>query len=101
MMRIHGLYLHNIRGISQLELSELPETGVVVIHGDNEAGKSTIMDAIDACLNYKYSGFPKDIKSLVPTVPDGRKYGLTYRLVRTAWKSTNNFPARPRAKNAS
>ena len=35
MMRIHGLYLHNIRGISQLELSELPETGVVVIHGDN------------------------------------------------------------------
>lgn len=71
MMRIHGLYLHNIRGISQLELSELPETGVVVIHGDNEAGKSTIMDAIDACLNYKYSGFPKDIKSLVPADGSG------------------------------
>ncbi|WP_161797446.1 AAA family ATPase [Corynebacterium propinquum] len=70
-MRIHGLYLHNIRGISQLELSELPETGVVVIHGDNEAGKSTIMDAIDACLNYKYSGFPKDIKSLVPADGSG------------------------------
>lgn len=71
MMRIHGLNLHNIRGISQLELSELPETGVVVIHGDNEAGKSTIMDAIDACLNYKYSGFPKDIKSLVPADGSG------------------------------
>ncbi|MDK4298042.1 AAA family ATPase [Corynebacterium propinquum] len=71
MMRIHGLNLHNIRGISQLELSELPETGVVVIHGDNEAGKSTIMDAIDVCLNYKYSGFPKDIKSLVPADGSG------------------------------
>ncbi|MCT1634280.1 AAA family ATPase [Corynebacterium pseudodiphtheriticum] len=71
MMRIHSLNLHNVRGISQLELSELPETGVVVIHGDNEAGKSTIMDAIDACLNYKYSGFPKDIKSLVPADGSG------------------------------
>lgn len=71
MMRIHSLNLHNVRGVSQLELSELPETGVVVIHGDNEAGKSTIMDAIDACLNYKYSGFPKDIKSLVPADGSG------------------------------
>ena len=71
MMRIHSLNLHNVRGISQLELSELPETGVIVIHGDNEAGKSTIMDAIDACLNYKYSGFPKDIKSLVPADGSG------------------------------
>lgn len=71
MMRIHALSLHNVRGITQLELTGLPDTGVIVIHGDNEAGKSTIMDAIDACLNYKYSGFPKNIKSLVPADGSG------------------------------
>lgn len=71
MMRIHALNLHNVRGISQMELSELPEAGVIVIHGDNEAGKSTIMDAINACLNRRYSGFPKEIKSLVPADGSG------------------------------
>ena len=32
-MRIHRLELTNVRGIEHLALDELPETGVVVIHG--------------------------------------------------------------------
>ena len=32
-MRIHRLELTNVRGIEHLVLDELPETGVVVIHG--------------------------------------------------------------------
>ena len=34
-MRIHCLELTNVRGIEHLVLDELPETGVVVIHGEN------------------------------------------------------------------
>ena len=35
-MRIHSLSIHNVRGLERLELTELPATGVIVIHGDNE-----------------------------------------------------------------
>ena len=52
-MRIHRLELSNVRGIEHLVLDELPETGVVVIHGENEAGKSTIVEALDVVLTPK------------------------------------------------
>lgn len=70
MMRIHGIKLHNVRAIRQLELRDLPETGVVVIHGDNEAGKSTIMDAIHACLNIPHSSNKQEIRALIPADSD-------------------------------
>ncbi len=42
MMRLHSIEIHNVRGVEHLRVDELPETGVVVIHGENEAGKSTV-----------------------------------------------------------
>ena len=65
-MRIHRLELTNVRGIEHLVLDELPETGVVVIHGENEAGKSTIVEALDVVLTEKHSGRSKRIRSLQP-----------------------------------
>ncbi|NLP38267.1 MAG: AAA family ATPase, partial [Corynebacterium pollutisoli] len=53
-MRIHSLTIENFRGIERLTLEELPETGVIVIHGDNEQGKSTILDALHAALYEKH-----------------------------------------------
>nr|VDG61704.1 Uncharacterized conserved protein [Streptococcus thermophilus] len=50
-MRIHSLIIDNVRAVEHLELTDIPDTGVVLIHGDNEAGKSTILDALDAVLN--------------------------------------------------
>lgn len=69
-MRIHSLTIDNVRAIEHLELTGLPETGVVVIHGDNEQGKSTIMDAFGAVLNLKHSSSSKDIKQLAPAHRD-------------------------------
>lgn len=66
MLRIHSIQLQNVRGIRRLDITNLPDTGVVVIHGNNEAGKSTIMDALHACLNYKYTSIAQEIRSLVP-----------------------------------
>ena len=69
-MRIHRLELNNVRGIEHLVLDGLPETGVVVIHGENEAGKSTIVEALDVVLTEKHSGRSKRIRSLQPVGKD-------------------------------
>ena len=39
-MRIHDLVIDNFRAIEHLELHDLPDTGVIVIHGDNERPES-------------------------------------------------------------
>ncbi|MDU7566394.1 ATP-binding protein, partial [Corynebacterium sp.] len=69
-MRIHRLELNNVRGIEHLVLDELPETGVVVIHGENEAGKSTIVEALDVVLTEKHGGRSKRIRALQPVGKD-------------------------------
>ncbi len=69
-MRIHSLTLENFRGVEKLELRDLPETGVIVIHGDNEQGKSTILDALDGVLNEKHGGRSRTVKAWQPAGRD-------------------------------
>lgn len=69
-MRIHSLTLDNVRAIEHLELRDLPDTGVIVVHGRNEAGKSTILDALDAVLNERHTGGGKKIRALAPAGRD-------------------------------
>lgn len=69
-MRIHSLTLDNARAIEHLELRDLPDTGVIVVHGRNEAGKSTILDALDAVLNERHTGGGKKIRALAPAGRD-------------------------------
>ena len=69
-MRIHDLVIDNFRAIEHLELHDLPDTGVIVIHGDNEAGKSTILDAIDTVLRERHSAGGKKIKVFAPVGRD-------------------------------
>ncbi|MGV0325482.1 AAA family ATPase [Corynebacterium confusum] len=59
-MRIHSLELRNVRAIEHLKLEDLPGHGVVVIHGDNEAGKSTLVEAIDVVLKLAHSSRAKN-----------------------------------------
>lgn len=63
-MRIHLIELKNFRGIEQLKIEEISDTGVTVIHGRNEAGKTTILKAIEALFNYKFSSKAAGVKSL-------------------------------------
>lgn len=69
-MRLHALTIEHFRGIDHLELCDLPETGVVVIHGDNEAGKSTILDAISTVLQERHSAGGKKIRIYAPIGKD-------------------------------
>lgn len=69
-MRIHSIALRNFRAIDHLDIDHLPETGVIVIHGCNEAGKSTIVDAIDLVLRERHSAGGKKIKVFAPAGKD-------------------------------
>ncbi|MDY3127910.1 MAG: AAA family ATPase [Corynebacterium sp.] len=65
-MRFHSIELFNVRGIKHLKLDNIPATGVVVVHGPNEAGKSTIAEAINMVLNVSYRRNGKDTRALEP-----------------------------------
>ena len=64
MMRISSIELWHVRGIEHLALRDIPATGVSVIHGPNEEGKSTIIAAVLMALNYKHSSKASDVQSL-------------------------------------
>jgi len=79
-MRLHRLTLRNVRGVEErtVELSPGPtggdtdgdtggDTGVVIVEGLNEAGKSTLGDALDVLLTYKDSSKHADVRSLQST----------------------------------
>ncbi|MCS4489843.1 AAA family ATPase [Corynebacterium sp. ES2794-CONJ1] len=65
-MDIQRIELKNIRGINHLILDDLPATGVIMISGDNEAGKSTILEAIRIALDMKATSKSKNVKALKP-----------------------------------
>ncbi|MEJ5919473.1 AAA family ATPase [Corynebacterium sp. H78] len=69
-MKLHSIKLSSVRGIEQLHLADLPDTGVIVISGENEAGKSTIADAVYAALKFPSRSQAREVKSLRPALND-------------------------------
>ncbi|WP_313546706.1 AAA family ATPase, partial [Corynebacterium sp.] len=63
-MKIHSIELTDFRGVKHLKVNDIPDTGVTVIHGRNEAGKTTILKGIDALFNYKFSSKATAVKAL-------------------------------------
>ena len=66
-MRLLRLTLRNVRGVEDRTLAFTEEgatTGVVVVEGPNEAGKSTLGDALDVLLTYKDRSTHADVRSL-------------------------------------
>jgi hypothetical protein len=68
-MRITRIRLRNYRGIQEHEL-RLPPTGVTVVQGDNEVGKSSIAEAIDLLFDYHDSSTHKVVKAVKPVHRD-------------------------------
>lgn len=68
-MRLHRLVLTNYRGITHREI-EYPDHGVTVVHGVNEAGKTSMIEALDLLLQSKDRSTKKDVKQVKPTHAD-------------------------------
>jgi len=66
-MRLQRLTLRHVRGVEERTVtlaSAGAATGVVIVEGMNEAGKSTLGDALDVLLTYKDSSRHGDVRSL-------------------------------------
>lgn len=68
-MKLHRLVLTNYRGVTHREI-EFPDHGVVVVSGDNEIGKSSMIEAFDLLLHSKDRSTKKDVKAVKPTHAD-------------------------------
>jgi hypothetical protein len=75
-MRIVELHLENYRGVVQATIS-FPSTGVTIIEGDNEAGKTSLTQALDLVLNVRDDSKAQVVKDSQPV---GRDVGPEVRV---------------------
>ena len=68
-MKLHRLVLTDYRGIAHREL-KFPDSGVVVVGGANEIGKSSMIEALDLLLESKDRSTKKEVKQVKPTHAD-------------------------------
>lgn len=68
-MKLHRLKLENFRGVSEREV-EFPDSGVVVLTGRNEIGKTSMIDALDALLELPDSSRNRRIIEAQPAGQD-------------------------------
>ncbi|MDQ1463360.1 MAG: hypothetical protein QOC73_301, partial [Actinomycetota bacterium] len=68
-MKLHRMTLRNYRGIADRDI-ELPDSGVVVISGANEIGKSSMIEALDLLLEVKDRSTKREVKQVKPTHAD-------------------------------
>lgn len=71
-MKIHRIRVRNFRGITEREIRPLP-TGVTVVQGPNEIGKSSLTEALDVVFDELDSSSKTRIKALQPK---GRDVGV-------------------------
>lgn len=66
-MRLHRLHLRDVKGVVECEV-DFPDTGVVVIEGPNEVGKTTLLEACDLLLDprAKATSRSRVVKALQP-----------------------------------
>lgn len=67
-MRLHRLKLTNWRGVDHREI-EFGD-GVTIVEGPNEAGKSSLIEALRTLIRYKASSAAKSIKAVQPVGQD-------------------------------
>ena len=93
-MKFHRLTLRNYRGVEEATI-EFAETGVTVIEGDNEIGKTSLAEAIKVILEYP----DKSRIQLVRAVqPEGKDVGAEIEL--EASMGTYRFTYRKRFHRA-
>ena len=64
-MRIHRIELRNYRGVARSTVA-FPDRGVSIVEGDNEVGKSSLVEALDLVLTTPDSSRSERIKALQP-----------------------------------
>jgi DNA repair exonuclease SbcCD ATPase subunit len=98
---LEGFEIENWSCIKRVSVSGLPATGVVVLHAPNRHGKSSIVQALRACL-MDYSSTTTALKSSYPrgtsekpkVTVTFRAGGGTYRVMKCFGSNKNEFASR-------
>jgi len=90
-MILEGFEIENWSCIRRVAVHGLPQTGVIVLHGPNGTGKSSILEALRACMMDNKStskslgrGFPKNSN-------EKPRVSVTFRAGGTSWRITKQF----------
>jgi energy-coupling factor transporter ATP-binding protein EcfA2 len=88
-MILEGFEIENWSCLKRLAVTDLPRTGIVVLHGPNGTGKSSIVEALRACLMDNKStskalgrGFPKNSNDKPRVSVTFRARGVTYKITK-------------------
>ncbi|CAM3154315.1 DNA repair exonuclease SbcCD ATPase subunit [Williamsia muralis] len=65
-MKLHRLRLSHFRGITEREII-FPEVGVTVVEGANEAGKSSMIEALDLLLEVRSDSKSAKVRAVAPS----------------------------------
>lgn len=68
-MKLHRIQLTNFKGVKDRSV-QFPETGVVVISGANEIGKTSLVEALQAVLELKHGANTERTRSFKPEGSD-------------------------------
>ncbi len=68
-MRLLRIRLTDVRGVAACEV-DLARDGVTIVEAPNEAGKTTLFDAVDVLLGYKDNSRAQPVRSLQPVGRD-------------------------------
>jgi DNA repair exonuclease SbcCD ATPase subunit len=95
-MILEGFEIENWSCIKHLAMAGLPPTGVVVLHGPNGTGKSSILAALRACLmDYPANSQAKDLKRWFPKNGDAKpRVSVTFHAQGRVWRITKQFGSR-------
>src|SRR6516164_8939376 len=90
-MILEGFEIENWSCIKRVAVDSLPSTGIIVLHGPNGTGKSSIIEALRACLMDAKStskalgrGFPRNSA-------EKPRVSVTFRASGTTWRITKRF----------
>lgn len=64
-MKLHSIELTNFKGVAHRRI-EFPHTGVTVLEGHNESGKSSVIEALDLLLEKLHTSKDKDTRAARP-----------------------------------
>ena len=90
-MRIHRLRLENYRGITERDVT-FPDTGIIVVEGANEVGKTSMIQALDLLLDKPDSSKSREVTAVKPVTRD---VGSVVEAVSTGSRTSSSGTAAP------
>src|SRR5438046_1029055 len=86
-----GFEIEHSSCIKRVCVAELPRTGVVVLHGPNGTGKSSILEALRACLMDKKSTSKALERAFPKNSTERPRVRVSFGALGASWRITKQF----------